>query len=87
MRVINPAAVKTAAPRNKLREEKERNLSERNNIKSPRFVTTDNILVKTYVIRRLDRTGDECYATKEIPSKILGNPFCNIKNKEIEYFY
>ena len=43
--------------------------------------------VKTYVIRRLDRTGDECYATKEIPSKILGNPFCNIKNKEIEYFY
>ncbi|MEQ2820246.1 hypothetical protein, partial [[Ruminococcus] torques] len=41
----------------------------------------------TYVIRRLDRTGDECYATKEIPSKILGNPFCNIKNKEIEYFY
>ena len=40
------------------------------------------IIVKTYVIRRLDRTGDECYATKEIPSKILGNPLCNIKNKE-----
>jgi len=44
--VINPAAVKTAAPRNKLREEKERNLSERNNIKSPRFVTTDIYLLK-----------------------------------------